>query len=315
MTDLEYEKLCERLRALHAKLARREKLNAMLGDLEEQRQDLLRWEEALAETWGKEERDVEKLEKGISGFLASLRGGKEERLEKERAEAYAAKLRYDAKVRERTDVEGRMDALRRERDGLRDVEQEYNALLTEKQKVLRQRSGPAGERIAALEEQISGVGAVLQEVDEAAAAGRAVQQVITSAAANLRSAENYGVWDMLGGDFLSTMLKQNAMDDARNDIERIQWHLSRFSAELKDVQMELNIDLPTGGLLGFADLFFDNLFVDWEVQRYIEDAQAQVGRCEGKVESLMRKLEESRQTLEGERARLTAELNQLVAEA
>ena len=114
----DYETVCIRLTELRNNMERKRKVSSMLQDLEEQRQDLLTWEDSLAQAWGKEENDVEKIERGLLGFLAALRGGKEERLEKERAEAYAAKLRYDAKVRERKDVEGRIASLRREQKQL-----------------------------------------------------------------------------------------------------------------------------------------------------------------------------------------------------
>ncbi|MNW67327.1 hypothetical protein D3C74_458980 [compost metagenome] len=40
--------------------------------------------------------------------------------------------------------------------------------------------------------------------------------------------------------------------------------------------MAVHADLHLGGLLSFADYFFDNLFVDWMVQDKIRKAERQV---------------------------------------
>lgn len=311
----DYETVCIRLTELRNNMERRRKVSSMLQDLEEQRQDLLTWEDSLAQAWGKEENDVEKIERGLLGFLAALRGGKEERLEKERAEAYAAKLRYDAKVRERKDVEGRIASLRREQEQLDGMQQEYDALLQEKKILLRQRNDALGEKIDALEEQIARAKADQKEVDEAIAAGRGVQNAIQGALEHLNTAADYGVWDMIGGGTFSTLMKHSAMDDAHNEIERVQWNLSRFSTELRDVQLYIDTDLPTGGMLGFADLFFDNFFTDWMVQEKIDGTRNSVIHCGEQVDQVMERLAARRREIEANCAELEREIADLVANA
>ena len=310
-----YEAVCARLEELRQKQNRRRKVESMLRDLEEQRQDLLTWEESLAQAWSKEEKDVDKLEKGLSGFVASLLGGKEAKLEKEKAEAYAARLRYDAKVRERQDVEYRMGQLQRELDGFSDMEREYRALLEEKKQLLIGRSGPAGSRIQELEEQIARIRGDRKEVEEALFAGRGVQTAIDQALHELDTAEGYGLWDMWGGGTISTLMKHGAMNDARNQIERVQWNLSRFSTELRDVQMYIDVDLPTDGLLGFADLFFDNFFTDMMVQDRIVNTKQSVLYCAGQVDRVMARLEGQQKDLDQREQELQHQIQQLVAEA
>ena len=52
--------------------------------------------------------------------------------------------------------------------------------------------------------------------------------------------------------------------------------LRRFQKELEDVEMAVSADLNLGGLLSFADYFFDNFFVDWMIQDKIRSAEKQV---------------------------------------
>ena len=55
--------------------------------------------------WSKEERDVEKLEKfTLSAVWAALRGNKDEELDREKAEAYAARLRLQEAERQRDEI-------------------------------------------------------------------------------------------------------------------------------------------------------------------------------------------------------------------
>ncbi|SEL57545.1 hypothetical protein [Paenibacillus sp. OK003] len=54
--------------------------------------------------------------------------------------------------------------------------------------------------------------------------------------------------------------------------------------------MAVNTELHLGGLLSFADYFFDNLFVDWMVQDKIRKAETQVKDGLNAVRSTMRVL-------------------------
>ena len=55
----------------------------------------------------------------------------------------------------------------------------------------------------------------LREIDEAVRAADDALAYLRRAARSLGSARNYGVWDILGGGFLATMLKHSKLDKAR----------------------------------------------------------------------------------------------------
>lgn len=129
-----------------------------------------------------------------------------------------------------------------------------------------------------------------KEKIEAIDAGNRALQSLKEAQNHLNSAKNWGVWDMLGGGFFSTMVKQSKMDQAKQDMERAKYDLKNFSRELNDVNMACHLDIKTGDFLSFADLFFDGFFVDWMVQDRISQAYGQVEEAIRRVEGILRQL-------------------------
>ena len=105
-----------------------------------------------------------------------------------------------------------------------------------------------------------------KEKREAIEAGQRALSSLRTAEENLNSAKNWGLVDMFGGGFFSTMLKHSKMDQARQNMEQAKYDLRNFSRELNDVNMACNLNINTGDFLSFADYFFDGFVVDWMVQ-------------------------------------------------
>ena len=115
-----------------------------------------------------------------------------------------------------------------------------------------------------------------KEKREAIEAGQRALSSLRTAKENLNSAKNWGLVDMFGGGFFSTMLKHSKMDQARQNMEQAKYDLRNFSRELNDVNMACNLNINTGDFLSFADYFFDGFVVDWMVQDRINNARHQV---------------------------------------
>ena len=77
-----------------------------------------------------------------------------------------------------------------------------------------------------------------KEKREAIEAGRRALNSLQAAKENLNSAKNWGLVDMFGGGFFTTMLKHSKMDQAKYD-------LRNFSRELNDVNMACNLNIDT----------------------------------------------------------------------
>ena len=80
-----------------------------------------------------------------------------------------------------------------------------------------------------------------KEKREAIEAGRRALNSLSAAKENLNSAKNWGLVDMFGGGFFSTMLKHSKMDHAKQNMDQAKYDLRNFSRELNDVNMVCNL--------------------------------------------------------------------------
>ena len=123
-----------------------------------------------------------------------------------------------------------------------------------------------------------------KEKREAINAGNRALNSLRTARENLNSAKNWGLADMFGGGFFTTMLKHSKMDQAKYDFRN-------FSKELDDVNMACNLNIDTGDFLSFADYFFDGFVVDWMVQDRINTARRQVDEAIRRTEYIVNQLQ------------------------
>ena len=98
-----------------------------------------------------------------------------------------------------------------------------------------------------------------KEKREAIEAGRRALNSLSAAKENLNSAKNWGLVDMFGGGFFSTMLKHSKMDHAKQNMDQAKYDLRNFSRELNDVNMAC--DLHTHRYRRFS--FICRLFFRW----------------------------------------------------
>lgn len=126
-----------------------------------------------------------------------------------------------------------------------------------------------------------------KEVREAVAAGERALGSLRNAQKCLDGAKNWGIVDMLGGGLVSSLVKRSKMDDAAGYMEEAKADLRKFQKELRDVSVSMDLRMEIGSFLSFADIFFDNLFVDVMVQSKINEARDQVDEAIARVESLL----------------------------
>ena len=105
-----------------------------------------------------------------------------------------------------------------------------------------------------------------KELREAREAGARALNSLREAKQHMDSARGWGIFDMLGGGTLSTLIKHSRMDDARRFVEEAQYDLRAFQRELADVRLP---DVHIDGFMTFADFFFDGFLADFLVQRRI----------------------------------------------
>ena len=121
--------LNELLVKIKSKESVQNKLNDLLGQKEELEFRLKKQSKVVR----KENDDVEKLEYGsLTSFFCQLLGTKEQRLNKEKEEAYQAKMLYDSLEYQLSDVQKGIAYYEKQLDDIRDCEVQYKELYAKK---------------------------------------------------------------------------------------------------------------------------------------------------------------------------------------
>lgn len=295
------------------KMERSRKLDVILQDLKEQSVRRRRAEEEARAVLEKEQGDVEELERmSLVSFLARIQGDLESRKAEERREAAMAKARYDAAKWDLEDLDRRLRDFAQEKESLKGLEKQYQALLDEKEAVLRSQGGAQSQRLGQLAQEQERTAGELREIQEAIQAGLAAQRALEEMSGDLSGAENWGVWDMVGGGIMATFAKHGCLDDAQDAAYEARRALSRFRTELADVSSDQVPDVELGDFAVFADYFFDGLFADLFVQSRIREAQEQVEAVTQRVERLIVRLRDERENLEEKQGQLDWERERLL---
>ena len=79
------------------------------------------------------------------------------------------------------------------------------------------------------------------EINEAIAAADDALFYLQKANDSMKSAKNWGLFDMLGGGLISTFVKHDKMDTAQMDVDNAKIALQKLSRELDDLDEVLNI--------------------------------------------------------------------------
>ena len=105
----------------------------------------------------------------------------------------------------------------------------------------------------------------------------------------LDSARGWGVWDMLGGGLVATLVKHGKADDANACIRQAARLMERVERMLPDACVgEAPVD--EGGFGRVADVLFDGFFTDLYMQGRIKDQRAAVDEMLSRVRRVEREL-------------------------
>lgn len=126
-----------------------------------------------------------------------------------------------------------------------------------------------------------------KEKREAVEAGRRALESLRAAQRELDGAKNWGLVDLFGGGFFSSMIKRGKMNNAEQYMQQARYDLRSFNKELRDVEQVMDLHINTDDFLSFADWFFDGFAVDWMVQSRINQAREKVGEAIYRVESIL----------------------------
>ena len=305
----------KRLRELQEQKQRRVHLESLRSELTKQQRELSEKTQALKAAMVNEQADVDRLQRGgLVSLFYELLGSKEKKLEKEKQEAYAARMKYEAAAREQTDLEHRLRCANEEYCSLGESEGEYDRLLGELLREIKAAGDSRSEEVLRTEQEIGRHNEVIREITEAIAAANEASSAADAVLSHLSDAEGWATWDLFGGGLLSDIAKHSALDAAQDAVNVLQSKLRSFKTELVDVNMEANVQISVDGFLGFADFFFDGFFMDYAVMDHIEKAIAEVRITKENIKGIMNTLRNMQSQREAEVHSLREQLAKLVME-
>ena len=306
----------DQLHLLQEKIWKKRELTAKRTELRTQQEDLENRICELKKVLSAEQADVDRLERtSLSSIFYTLIGKKEEMLDKERMEAYAAEVKYDSAVQQLDLIRNDLYRIDSRLHEIADCEEQYAALLQQKSAALKASASADAVRISQLESELAKQQQKKRELKEAISAGSRALAIADSILSSLDSAEGWGTWDLVGGGMLSDLAKHSHLDEAQAKVQQLQNELYNFKTELADVAVQADMQINIDGFLRFADYFFDGLFADWAVLDKINQSQSNMQHTRNQIEDVLSKLRDMDATTDRTISRLQAEKDSVIASA
>lgn len=209
----------------------------------------------------KEKKDVARLEKqSLSTFVQNILGTYDEKLEKEKKEEVNAKVELDRAATLLESAHELLDILDEE---VFRREEELNLLRED----LMQSNPSFREQVTKQEKEKLELEQEEKEINEAIEAGERVLDEINGVLKELDSANSMATWDMFTDSFFIDLMKYDKIDKAEKELAYFERALERYQKELKDVDLETSLAYEELSQMSRAfDIFFDNIFSDWNTR-------------------------------------------------
>ncbi|MDP4510935.1 hypothetical protein [Nonomuraea turcica] len=307
--------LDERLREAAARMHRAEHVRHLRETTAQQIEGVRSTLEDLEFELAQEERDVARLEGGLSAVLARMLGNREERLERERAEAVVARERVDGHRARLAQLEADAAAAAAELAVLDSASREYAQLLAQKEQQLIRSGDPRARELADLGAALDRLSADVRECEEARQAGQGAHEALGVVLRFLDSARNASTFDVFGGGLLADAYEHDKLTSA----DKAAWHAQRaldvFARELADTGIAARPVMPKVDTRWFVDAFFDNIISDVLKHQRIERTRAEVKKLAQWVRDTGAYLKARHAQLLAERAQLLTRREELLRPA
>ena len=278
--------------SLQQKVAQKPLLESKLYELHTQRRQYDNQVISLRVASRKEQEDVEKLEgRSLANYFYQVIGKLDDKLDQERKEAYAAKVKLDAAERELAGIESDIKGIQEQITDVLVAEARYKDALELKRRQLKDSGTQVADQILSMEERIAALQAQKKEIKEAISAGYSARSTADRILSELEDADGWNTWDIFGGGGIIThMAKHSHLDEAQDLVQELQSQLRRFKTEIADIQISANMQVNIDGFLRFADYFFDGLFADWAVGDKISQSLSSVSNTKSEINRMLDKL-------------------------
>ena len=153
--------------ALQQKVAQKPLLESKLYELHTQRRQYDNQVISLRVAFRKEQEDVEKLEgRSLANYFYQVIGKLDDKLDQERKEAYAARVKLDAAERELAGIESDIKEIQEQITDVLVAEARYKDALELKRRQLKDSGTQVADQILSMEEKIAALQAQKQEIKE-----------------------------------------------------------------------------------------------------------------------------------------------------
>lgn len=304
------------LQDLARQIAEKKHLEAKQSEMLSQKKELDARLRQLKRTLCDEQKDVDRLEgRSLSALFYQLTGRIGDKLDQERQQAAAARLKYETALHQRTALEQDLSSLQKQLETVQDCEKRYQQALEQTLAQLREDRSPTGLHICRMEQELSQLLCQKKELREALSVGSTAQDTVRELRSVLDSAEGLGTWDLfVDGGFMLEAAKHSELDNAQELADQLQLQLQSFRSELADVKIDASIQAAASSFLQFADLFFDSFFADWAVLDHISQAQQQAGRVSSQIQQVLDTLSRLQSETDARIAEIRRELERLALE-
>lgn len=301
------------LRELQRKVLRKRKLESMLENMLSQKASLDLKVEELRQSKLDEEDDVKRLENGsLATFFYNVVGKMDEKLDKEKQEAYEATVKYDLAVKDLNKLNEDIELLDKELKDLHGIEEKYDSLFNEKIKFVESSKSKEAIEVYNIQKEIAHLENQAKEVKEAINEGNKASELIDNVDDYLNAADGLATWDLIGGGLFIDLMKRDNMNSAQREIESLQMQLRKFKTELTDVTIDDEFNIDLANYMPVMDYIFDGLFVDWMVKDKIKSTEMEIDNVAEKVDEALEKLNRISDKINLQKKEKEAELENLV---
>ena len=89
-----------------------------------------------------------------------------------------------------------------------------------------------------------------------------LRPLLDEAERSLTSARNWGFVDLLGGGFITDLIKHSKVGKARSNMEQVNYLMQRLQTVLGSIRLPQDYGVNISRLATFADFFFDGTLAD-----------------------------------------------------
>jgi len=118
--------------------------------------------------------------------------------------------------------------------------------------------------------------------------------LVNDAERSLSSARNWSFLDVLGGGFITDLIKHSKLNNASNTMNQVNYLMQQLQRVLGSIQFPVDYRMNVGGFSTFADFFFDSGIVDAYMMSKIWTSLNEVRKLQDKLYDLKGKLESLR---------------------